>query len=144
MHGIPLDSIRDLFWNNEPRVVQPQVIDQRRGAKPNAGRAFRQQFQQMLPHLPEGNRGDYPGGAAKRGERIQPSQRAARKKLARATLACLEVNVQNLLLLGLQRQFEEIPMLPLVEFHKVVRKRRFRTGIAHVLALGIILDPFER
>jgi hypothetical protein len=98
------------------------VIDERRGAEPNARGALRQQFQQMPPHLPEGNRWDYPGDAAERGERIQPSQRAARKKLARATLACLEVNVQNPLLLGLQRQLEEILMMPLVEFHEVVRK----------------------
>ena len=120
--GVLSDRIRDYFGNNEPRVVQPQVIEERRGAKPNAHRALRQQFQQMPPHLPEGNRGDHPGGAAERGERIQPSQRAARKKLARANLACLEVNFQNPLLLGLQRQLEEIPMLPLVEFHEVVRK----------------------
>ena len=76
----------------------------------------------MPPHLPEGNRGDYPGGAAARVKWVQPAQGATPKKLTLATLACLEVNVQNLLLLGLQWQFEEIPMLPLVEFHEVVRK----------------------
>src|SRR6266511_1112168 len=121
---------REVFRDQKPRVVQPQVFDQRRSAEPDAAGALRQQFQETPPDLGKGDRGHHASGTTPRVKRVEPAQTPVAEQLIVTVANMAQVNLQNPLFLCGRRQSEKLLVRLLGEFNVVFRIARLAAAVS--------------